>query len=506
MWNESGGRRVVLLGIDGLADGFLEAPLVAGAMPNLRALLSDSARGSLYSTFPSYTGPAWTTITTGVDPGRHGIFGFTDGTGRPLSDAAVSAPRIWDYVGAAGGRSVVVNVPITFPPRAIEGDLVAGMPVPPGVPYTAPRELAAALEERDYVVDVAVAESRRESGATLDRLARMTEARGRVASWLASSRAWDLFAVVFVLPDRLGHPWWKQLVPGAGHYDTQAAERVRRRARASLVALDDAIGELMSQIPSGTAVVVCSDHGFGPLHADVFFDVVLAREGLIDASSSRVRALVALAGRSWAARLAPPSLHHWARARAGAGSTRPAARRAWTAPSYESGVRLARPDDGDVRERVTTLLRKLRTPDGDAVVESVVRREDLYHGPRTHEAADLLCVMADETVGLHEGLHAARPWVSRAGLPWGTHAAEGVVAISGCDVAGPLQARAADIAPTVLSLLGLRAEGLDGSTLVSNGRSQVVVAARPPSGAGDGYSADQEAAVLEHLKGLGYVE
>jgi predicted AlkP superfamily phosphohydrolase/phosphomutase len=509
MWSDgSSPRRVLLLGIDGLADAFLEAPLVVDAIPNLRALLKDSARGRLTSTFPPYTGPAWTTITTGVDPGRHGIFGFTDAAGHPVSDAGVTAARIWDYVGAAGGRSIVVNVPITYPPRPIEGELVCGMPVPPGVSYTAPAALAPFLEERGYIVDLAVAENARESGAKLGRLARMTEARGRAVAWLASSREWDLFAVVFVLPDRLGHPWWKQLVPGDGLYESRAAERIRRRARASLVALDDAIGELLARLPSGTAVVVCSDHGFGPLHADVFFDLVLARAGLMVAPRSPLHRVAARAGRSRAARLAPGMLHRWARERASGSVGDGGLRRAWTAPSYESGVRLADPDDDELRERVTDLLRGLRSPEGAYVAHDVASRAELYHGARTSEAADLLCVMADESVGLHDGLHAPQPWVSRTSVPWGTHATEGVVAISGCGgLRAPLDARAADIAPTVLSLLGLRAEDLDGEPLVPAGDELVVAAARRDARAPDAaYSSDQEAAVLEHLKGLGYVE
>jgi hypothetical protein len=55
-------------------------------------------------------------------------------------------------------------------------------------------------------------------------------------------------------------------------------------------------------------------------------------------------------------------------------------------------------------------------------------------------------------------------------------------------------------------LLGLRAEGLDGAALVPPGDELVVSAARRDTAARDAYSADQEAAVLEHLKGLGYVE
>jgi predicted AlkP superfamily phosphohydrolase/phosphomutase len=514
MSNETRARRpgspVLFLGIDGLSFDFLDAPLVRDAAPNLSALLGRSTVGALRSTTPPYTGPAWTTITTGVDPGRHGVFGFTDASGRPLSDATVSAERIWDYVGRAGGRSIVVNVPITFPARPIEGCIVSGMPVPPGTDFTHPVDLAACLEDHGYVVDVAVQEGRHQEGAaTLERLARMTQARGRAVTHLARSEDWDLFAVVFVLPDRLGHPWWKQLVPGDRLYDTAAAERVRRHAHACVVALDNAIGDLLAELPPGATVLLCSDHGFGPLDADLFFDVVMAHESLITGDvGGRLRDLLADVGRSRLARLVPASLHRRVRTRVAFGAG--VDRKAWTAPGYESGVRLADPGDLETRARVIELLREYRAPDGRRPVASAVPRAELYKGARVAEAPDVVCMMTDESITLHDGLHARTPWVSRAATTWGTHASEGVVAISGAPAPALEGAQAADVAATVLALLGIGVEGLDGRSLVGlDAHVELVGAPRDAGradGLGAGYSPEQEAAVLEHLRGLGYVD
>ena len=499
--------RVLLLGIDGLSTAFMDAPVVADSMPILRSLLEASATGPLWSTFPPYTGPAWTSITTGVEPGRHGVFGFTDHAGRPCSDTTASAPRLWDYVGASGGRSIVVNVPLTHPPRPIEGVLVSGMPAPSS-DICFPAQIESELHARDYIVDIAVAEGGREGSSTLDSLAEMTRRRGEAAAWLATSQAWDLYAIVFVLPDRLGHPWWKQLVPGDGLYEGRRAERVRRAARGALVALDEAIGALVDTLPPDTAIVLCSDHGFGPLHADVFFDLALAEAGLATAGSqSGLRRAVARAGRSRSAQWAPKALHRWARMKA-AGPSEPLERRAWTTPPYESGVRLADSSDAGLRHTVTELLTELRTPNGRPAVKSVTPRGDLYRGPRAHEAADLLCEMIDETIGLHDGMHASAPWVSRGHRPWGTHASEGVVAISGVSAPERLEGKAPDITPTVLGLLGLEAQGLDGRSLVplEPNLTPVVVSSRTAPEGEPAYTADQEAAVMEQLRSLGYVD
>ncbi len=497
MSNEPPARPVVMLGLDGLGPGFLRAPVVASAMPNLRTLLNGSSVGTLRSTLPPYTAPAWTTITTGMRPAAHGVFGFTDREGRPITAEHVALPRVWDHLGAAGGRSIVVNVPITHPPRAVEGVLVSGMPAPPGIAFTAPTALGAELESLGYVVDVAVREGAREPAGALGRLRRMTEARGRAIRLLADREPWDLFAVVFVLPDRLGHPWWKLLVPGDRAYDSRRGMRFRRSVTPALRALDDAIGGLLSAVPSGTSVVVCSDHGFGPLSAEVFFDLELARVGLIGASPSGParRAAVRL-GRSAAGAWLPRSLR---RRGASAMSTPAGAWRARTGRPYESGVRLADPTDAGSRAQVRELLLGLCDPEGAPIIRAVVDGDG-------RDAPDLLCEMGDPTVDLHDGLHAARPWVPRTNVAWGTHTPEGVVAISGPLATGEIRGEAADVTPTLLALLGLRPEGLDGRSLVPMPRAARSVVAAPHPDAPVGYTEEEESAVLEHLRALGYVD
>jgi predicted AlkP superfamily phosphohydrolase/phosphomutase len=491
------GRPVLLLGLDGLGREFLDAPLVTDAAPNLIALLREGAVAPLRSTFPPYTAPAWTSITTGVDPGRHGVFGFTDADGHAVSDASVAAPRLWDYVGRAGGRSVAVNMPITHPPRAIDGVMVSGMPVPPGMQFTAPVALGAELDAAGYIVDVAVREEGHDGPATFERLRAMTEARGRAAVRLATSERWDLFVAVFVLPDRLGHPWWKYLVPGDPMYDTPAGERARTAARPSLVALDRAVSDLVASLPSGTAVVACSDHGFGTLRADVFLDVALADAGLIDRAPGQ--AALGRVGRSWIGRHLPAPLRRLGRSAVVESSHRDG--RAWTATPYECGVRLRDPSAADA---VIEVLGALADPDGRPLVASVRRRADVYAGAHVGGAPDLLVELADESIDLHDGLHAPAPWVSRHDVPWGTHRVDGIVAVHGAPMVR--RGQAPDVAVTVLDLLGLTVPGLDGDSLIDNSGAHRDVDAAAPATVDSVYSEEEESAVLEHLRGLGYVD
>jgi hypothetical protein len=66
-----------VLGLDG-ADWDVVRPLAsAGRLPNLAAWLRDGAAAPLPSTTPPMSFPAWSSFATGLAPGRHGIFDFT---------------------------------------------------------------------------------------------------------------------------------------------------------------------------------------------------------------------------------------------------------------------------------------------------------------------------------------------------------------------------------------------------------------------------------------------
>lgn len=217
-------------------------------------------------------------------------------------------------------------------------------------------------------------------------------------------------------------------------------------------------------------------------------------------------------GRSKLARLAPERLHRTVRDRLGGAGGEDKERLAFTSSPYESGVRLAHPGDEPVTQRVIDVLEGIRTPRGGLALRSVRRREDVYEGPRTSDAPELLCETSEEAIDLHDGLHAASPWVSREGTTWGTHFSQGVIALPRDAPSSHREGTAADVAPTVLALLGLEAEGLDGQALTSTTSLAQRELVHLPLSSGEqataepAYSAEQEEQVLEHLRGLGYVD
>ena len=70
--------KVMIVGLDA-ATWDLAKPWVAeGHMPNLARLMSEGTSGKFQSVLPPITPPAWTSFTTGKNPGKHGIFHFME--------------------------------------------------------------------------------------------------------------------------------------------------------------------------------------------------------------------------------------------------------------------------------------------------------------------------------------------------------------------------------------------------------------------------------------------
>src|SRR5262249_24907351 len=88
------------------------------------------AWGPLRSTVPAATFPAWTSLVTGVNPGRHGVLDFVERVPGTLHVRFVNGsqrrtPALWTRLSAAGRRRTGPTLPAACPPQPAHG-LVGG--------------------------------------------------------------------------------------------------------------------------------------------------------------------------------------------------------------------------------------------------------------------------------------------------------------------------------------------------------------------------------------------
>jgi predicted AlkP superfamily phosphohydrolase/phosphomutase len=74
--SQSPGRKVIVIGFDGVDAKFTERWMDEGELPNLARLREEGTFRHLRPTLPAQTPVSWSTFATGIDPGRTGIFDF----------------------------------------------------------------------------------------------------------------------------------------------------------------------------------------------------------------------------------------------------------------------------------------------------------------------------------------------------------------------------------------------------------------------------------------------
>ncbi len=118
-------KRVAVVGIDGGDFRVIDPMIARGELPTLASLRARGIHGVLESIEPTYSPVVWSSIFSGKLPEKHGITGWHE------SHAAnIKTARLWRLLESAGMRSVVSNVPGTWPPRSTTGAMVSGFPIP----------------------------------------------------------------------------------------------------------------------------------------------------------------------------------------------------------------------------------------------------------------------------------------------------------------------------------------------------------------------------------------
>ncbi|MFN2490530.1 MAG: alkaline phosphatase family protein [Actinomycetota bacterium] len=537
--------KLLMLGLDGATFSVLDPAFEAGHMPNLAALLGRGASGVLTSTIPPYTPPGWTSIFTGVNPGKHGIFGFTlghvqDPRGLVRLDR-VTAPALWNVANAQGRRIGVFNVPMTYPAPVVDGWSVSGMLTPEGggeTPdnFTHPADLGAKVSGAagDYRIDIDVNYDQDwKSTAIIERLSQNLALKRRALRYLLDTDG-DLPILFAVLeaPDRLMHVHYKYIDPRCSHFARPEAGPIRERAWAFFDEMDALIGDLLSWAGPDASIVTMSDHGFGPKDKSVNINLALREWGLLRLGGAgavtKYDALRKLARR--AKKMLPKSA--WQRAKGVAQSSIDwSGTRAFSSPIPQQGIYVnlrgrephgivAESDYESVCAEIVERLEAMIDPDdGRPVVDRVLRREEVVHGPQAEHAPDLYPVCREYSYELSDGLVSPQVLDDLRSLPRGFHHLDGIfgIATPGIEARPGQRASILDIAPTALYLAGLDVPDSFEGEVLTELLPAAMTTERPVrraamdlalAGAGTSstpYSADEEAQIAESLRNLGYL-
>jgi predicted AlkP superfamily phosphohydrolase/phosphomutase len=531
--------RAAVMGLDGSAWHLVDPLIEQGIMPNLARLKKEGAAGVLTSTVPTYTPPAWTSAATGVNPGRHGVYGFIEGHAQHdglelVHSGKIRSATIWEIANAQGARVGVYNLPLTYPPRELDGWMVSGM-MTPGYGerlkgFASPRDVESEILSwaPDYVVDISPNwETDWKDAALCGRISDSLRQRLRVLTKLLDDRTPDVLFAVLEAPDRLQHVYYRYMDPADPMYDSAAGAAIRPEIDKCFALMDEIVGAVADRAQDG--VIVCSDHGFTAWEVSVHTNALLARWGYLKLKAS-ARAMQTSAARALvpiAKRVLPAKAARQAKGKTFA-AVDWANTRAFASPIPQQGIflnvkgrdRFGIVDPADIprlKDEIIERLEALEGPDGRPVTDRVYRSEEVFAGDALDGAPDILPVLRDHRFELDDEVFHKEPFADLSHLPRGVHHPDGIVAIGGTGVSSGASVTGSvmDVTPTLLYMSGLDIPGgLDGKLMTGAFREDYI-AGRPPrtiaplsSRSQDEespYSEEEEAMIEESLRGLGYL-
>ena len=550
-------NRIMVIGLDCGTLDLIKPWAEAGYLPNLARLVDQGCHGILESTIPTISPAAWTSFMTGKNPGKHGIYDFMRRREdtyhmQVIRNDLVAQGTIFRLISEAGRRVGVINVPMTYPPEPVNGFMISGLGAPDNDRYTYPPDLVQDIKAQGYTVNNTVPFSPEQPDIFLRYLKEETDKRAAIILQKLSEEPWDFFMTVFRDIDTIEAYYWHYMDQTHPLYDPAEGEKYGQAILEYHQQVDDIIGQMIERFGPDGNVIVMSDHGGGPLHKEVYVNNWLAQKGFLTFKSrkegqdwyrsilrnlgltrenlqqllgwntiERLKSFLPAAANTWFPWQHPNlvDLVDWSQTKAYSFGHIGQIFINLKGREPQGIVELGEDYERTVSE-IMAALRELTDPEtGEHVATGIYTKSDIYHGSQTEHAPDINVIFCDMRYLVHIGMEFAYQDVFGPIVhhETGTHRLDGMLIAQGpLFEQGKMLDRASicDLAPTLLYLLGLPIpEDVDGQIV-----TEMIVPAYQighqveycPSLTGEftlaAWTEEEERAVTEHLKGLGYLE
>lgn len=544
--------KILVIGLDAATMDLIEPWVSQGRLPSLAALIREGASGRLLSTPNMHSASAWTSILTGLNPGRHGLFVFSDRdfvTGRQVffKGGDRTGELITSHLNGYGLTSGLLNVPMTYPAESRPGGFtVSGLDAPSlNAAAFSPTSLREDLLSRfpDYAFTPPALGDLMISGDLDKAIAtwlKLIETQTAAALYLLESHPVDFFMTVYTASDWAGHNLWKYHDSMHPEHEPSAPRSQRESMLEIYRALDCAVGALVEQADPAGQVYVISDHGMGP-HTGASYHLAewLEQRGyLARRAGAHSGTTVIVGARNTLRRLLPASIRASLRNRLNT-QTVERIKSADKDSFYSSidwshttayseagrhvvninlkgrnreGIVPAEEYDGTC-QRLIDDLEGWTDDKGRRVVARVMTRSETYRGPHVERASDLFVNWnAGSWVGpLPDEIRCRGYWWN------GDHRPEGILISKGSGIRPGVAFDAPsvyDFLPTVMRLAGLPVPaGLDGRVIdgtqtdesLAGGRVKIEESKVDSLSTPESFSEAEEQLVEEKLRELGYL-
>ena len=424
MAGRKGKARTIIIGLDGVPYGAIKNLTDMGVMKNLARIIEDGIFRQMASSIPEISSIAWSSIITGKNPGEHGVYGFMDltpGTYRLFfpNFFNLKASPFWSTDN--NRRSIIINVPSTYPARELNGILISGFVALNIDKAVYPPELVPKLMEMDYQIDVDSNKAHKSMNLFLKDLDKTLKSRIKAYRYLWDSQQWDTFMLVFTGTDRLFHFLWDAYEDSTHKYHDIVLDHFRQ--------IDEAIGEILDRMNDNDDLLLLSDHGFEALDVEVNINYYLRENAFLVLIDGTEENFTKIDRQTKAFALDPSRIYVNLEGKYPAGSVKPK-------------------DKGRVIEDLISLFESLEI-DRRKVVKKIFRGQEIYHGPYLDQAPDLV-LLSNKGLNLRANIRSKE--LFDKGIFTGKHSQEDAFLV----VKGRENSDVVPEAPTVSDIVGIK--------------------------------------------------
>lgn len=364
-------KKLLIIGLDGVPIEFLKHFSKVNVMPCTNEILEQGKLVKMSVSLPDISSVSWSGFMTGTDSGEHGIYGFVDlekGTYRyKFPDFRdLKAPPFFDELGQKRIRSVIINLPATYPAREINGVLVSGFVAPDLNRAVYPMKYIPVLEQYGYMIDIDASKGKEKKMEFLSDLHYSLKTRALVADYFWSKEKWDVFMLTITGTDRLHHFLFDAYLDKTHHFHSDFLRYYQ--------AVDRTIGEFYSRIQGKDEyeIVMLSDHGFCKLDHEIYINQILKKNSFFNTETENVDSLEAITDDTMAFALDPSRIFINLKGK------------------FERGF-VDKKDYHKVRTDLKGLFKNYEIG-GRRVVKKVYYKEEIYSDKLSDSAPDLILV------------------------------------------------------------------------------------------------------------------
>lgn len=430
--------KVAVLGIDGVPYSLLARFIKDGIMPNLAGIAKNGTLTAMTASIPEVSSTSWSTFMTGVNPGKHGIYGFTElqkdsYKWRFPNAGDMKSETLWDIAGRNNKKSIVLNVPSTYPAKELKGILTAGFVALDLKKATYPESAYEYLKSIGYRMDVDTGKAKESPDALAEDIDKTFIIRKNAILHFLDNHEWDLFIGVVTETDRLHHYLWVALQDERHPLHNFFLNFYKK--------LDEFIGEMYLRVGNDIPFIILSDHGFTSIKKEIYVNWWLRDKGYLKFKKENPESFEDMQEDSKVFVLDPARFYIHLRGKYPNGSVE--------AGEYEG-----------IRHNLKDELLSLNI-NGEKIIKTVLFKEELYNGGCLEDAPDLVA-LSYEGYDLKGSIN--KTVFAGNGFLTGGHTRENAVFFINRKIK-ERDINIVDVGPTIISLLGIKENRFDGRCL-----------------------------------------